>query len=87
MFKKLTSFDKMITPTIIQILFWIGIGVTVIMALGIMFGGGVYVLFGLLFLGLGPIMVRVYCELLIVLFKVHESLVVIKENTTVVEEE
>lgn len=78
---KFVNFDKMITPTIIKILFWIGIAVVVISGLfslvgGIItpYGGGRAVLMGLLTLVIGPIVVRVYCELLIVIFKMHEAL-------------
>jgi hypothetical protein len=41
---------------------------------------GVRVL-GLLYLIVGPLFVRVYCEILIVIFKMHESLVAIQHNT------
>lgn len=71
----------MITPTIIKILFWIGLALAALTGLffiisGIItpFGGGAMVLTGLLTLVVGPIIVRVYCELLIVIFKMHEAL-------------
>lgn len=82
MLSNFTSFDKMITPTIIKILFYIGVAASIIFALGIMFKGGFAVLLGLIWLVLGPVMVRVYCELLIVMFKVHESLIAIRRNTS-----
>ena len=69
----ITSFKKMITPLIIQALYWIGIVAVVIAAFAMMFRrGGFWI--GLLYLVLGPIMVRVYAELLIVLFRMHEAL-------------
>ena len=80
-FSKFFNFDKMITPAIIKVLFWIGIAVVAIIGLsGIVtglfmpYGGGKVVLTGLLTLVIGPIAVRVYCELLIVIFKMHEAL-------------
>lgn len=66
------AFRKMITPMIIQILFWVLALVTVIMGLiTIIQGEG---LPGLVILILGPIMVRVYCELIILAFRIYESL-------------
>ncbi len=73
------AFRKMITPLIIQVLFWIGVAVCIIVGLvglaGGQFGGIVVIL-------LGPVMVRIYCELLIVVFKIHQSLEQIRKNTS-----
>jgi hypothetical protein len=82
------SFRTMVTPVIIQILFWIGVIVCLI-------GGGIMIIFGatqyhtgqghylwkgvLLFL-LGPLGVRVYCEILIVFFRINETLTEIKHD-------
>lgn len=81
------KFDKMITPVIIKVIFWIGLVASVIIALGMIIsglgsrlGGGIEVLTGLVTLVLGPLMVRIYCELLIVIFKINDSLSEIKEN-------
>ena len=81
------KFDKMLTPIIIQVIFWIGVVVSVLFGLGMifsgmrsMFGGGSAVFMGLVWLVLGPVMTRVYCELLIVVFKIHDSLVDIKTS-------
>ena len=74
------SFRKMITPIIIQILFWIGCVVCVIAGLVTMatssgpYGSSSSALGGLLLIVLGPLAVRVYCELLIVLFRMNETL-------------
>lgn len=80
------SFDKMIAPIIIKILFWVGCVafvifgiVTIIQAFG-RFGSAWSFLSGLLIIVLGPIMVRVWCEILIVIFKIHDSLVEIKNK-------
>ena len=81
------KFRKMITPVIIQILFWIGVAGSVLGGLIVIatsFGssgsGAAGFLAGLLMLVLGPVFVRVYCEILILLFKINESLVDIKDN-------
>lgn len=76
------AFRKMITPTVIQIFFWLGIAVCVITALGVLSNGDVLAaaspinptLTAVLILVLGPILVRIYCELLMVLFRIYESL-------------
>lgn len=77
----LLTFKKMITPVIIQTVFWIGTGIAVIAGLiGIgsglssSYGGGGQVLSGLLILVFGPVSVRIYCELLILLFRMYETL-------------
>ncbi len=81
------KFKKMVTPVIIQILFWIGVVVSVIGGLisivrgaGASYGGGGMVLVGLLWIFLGPIIVRIYCELLIVIFSINDTLTDIKNQ-------
>lgn len=78
-FSDFTRFDKMITPTIIKILFYIGVILSIIVGIAEVFGGlfggdGALVFMGFLTLLLGPLFTRVYCELLIVIFKIHENL-------------
>ena len=75
------NFNKMITPTIIKVIFWIGVVSTVIIGLiqffiglGSPYGGGFQVFMGMLTIVMGPLVTRIYCELLIVLFKMHEAL-------------
>ena len=86
--KDFLKFKKMITPIIIPILFWIGTIVSVIA--GIVFialgasnnfgaGGGEMVLMGFCYLFLGPIVIRIYCEFLIILFSVNDKLTDIKD--------
>ena len=81
------TFRKMITPIIIQILFWIGAVGSVLWALFIIFsgvttsyGGGRLVLTGLIMLFLGPIIVRIFCELLVSIFRINETLTEIKTS-------
>ena len=76
------TFKKMITPIVIQVIFWLMILVCFIGAI-ISFaqGTGASVLSGLFMLILGPIFVRVYCELIIVVFRVRDLLEDIKTNT------
>lgn len=81
------KFRKMVTPAIIQVLFWVGVAVSVIGSLAIMamsfgrYGGGIGTfLGGLLMLVLGPVVVRIYCELLILFFRMNETLTEIKDS-------
>lgn len=76
--KEFVSFDKMITPAIIKILLYIGIVICVILGLigfigGIAAGSASMIFFGLITIIIGPVLVKVYCELIIVLFKILET--------------
>ena len=78
-FGEFLSFRKMITPVIIQILFWIGVvacvvGGIVSIVLSFSTRSPLLILYGLLILVLGPILVRVYCELLILFFRMNDTL-------------
>lgn len=79
--KKLISFDEFITPSIIKILYYIFAGLVILMGLYQVFTSYSYyglgftqVISGLFFIILGPILVKVYFEILIVLFKIYEKL-------------
>ena len=76
------AFRKMITPGVIQIFFWLGVVVCVIAGLAILSNSEVLAaaspvpptLTAVLVLVVGPLIVRIYCELLMVLFRIYESL-------------
>ncbi len=75
------AFRKMVTPVIIQILFWVGViaclvGGVIMIGLGREYPG--MVLKGVLVFIFGPLLVRVYCEILIVFFRINETLTEIK---------
>ncbi len=80
--KKLLNFDDFITPTIIKILYYIFAILIIIYGLYQMFtsinyfgwGGGWVFFTGLLTVILGPILIRVYFEILIILFKIYDKL-------------
>ncbi|MFL8939030.1 DUF4282 domain-containing protein [Rossellomorea oryzaecorticis] len=80
------NFNKMITPTIIKAIFWVGVVISVISGLIMIISGaasgGIQIFGGLLTIVIDPLLTRIYCELLIVLFKMHEALQTIKENST-----
>ena len=79
------AFRTMVTPVIIQVLFWVGVIVCIIAGLvmivmGIKLPGDQMVLKGVLLAILGPLGVRVYCEILIVFFRINETLTEIKHS-------
>jgi hypothetical protein len=82
--KDFLAFRTMLTPVIIQAVFWLGAAVCMIVGLifilsGVgQYGGGPNVLKGFLLLFLGPIGVRIYCEILIIFFRINETLTEIK---------
>lgn len=85
--KTFLNFDKMITPSIIKIIFYISLGLIALVGLGMIitgigssYGGGAQVFGGILFLIFSPILARVQCELLVIVFKIHEVLVDIKNK-------
>lgn len=80
------AFRTMVTPVIIQILFWIGTVLCLITgAIMVIYGAshfqagqGQYLWQGVLLLVLGPLVVRVYCEILMIFFRINETLTEIK---------
>jgi hypothetical protein len=71
------AFRRMITPVLIQVVFWLAV-VLVVLAGGYMIVAEGELFAGLALVFLGPLGVRVYCELLILLFRMNETLTDIK---------
>lgn len=71
------TFRRMITPIFIQVIFWIAL-VAVLIAAVVQLARGA-ALTGFLTLVLGPIGVRIYAELLIILFRMNDSLVAVRD--------
>jgi sensor histidine kinase YesM len=78
-FMEFAKFKKMITPVVIQVLFWLLVAACLIMAL-VSFGQA-QILTGIVTLVLGPLFVRIYCELLILAFRIRDLLEEISKNT------
>ena len=79
------AFRTMVTPIIIQILFWVGAVLCLITgAIMVIYGASHYqeqshyLWKGALLFVLGPLGVRVYCEILIIFFRINETLTEIK---------
>lgn len=72
------TFRRMLTPIIIQLFFWAAVGVCII--------GGVYNVWhkayvhGLHVFIVGPIIARVFCEFLMVFFRINETLNALKST-------
>ncbi len=90
----------MITPVVIQIIFWIGVSVSVLSGIGLMIAGaaasaemnrfsggggaglpgGLLIFAGLVELFVGPVLVRISCELTMVFFRIYETLADIRDD-------
>lgn len=66
-------FDSMLTPKIITFVYWLLLFAAIVSGVGTMFGDGGFIT-GLLLAVFGAIGARIWCELLIVLFKINEAL-------------
>ena len=77
--KDFLKFKKMITPIIIPTMFWIGVIICIIAGIVLITMGGEKVLMGFCCLFLGPIVLRVYCEFLIIPFSLNDKLADIKD--------
>ncbi len=80
------TFRKFIAPVVIQVIFWLGVvGVVIVGVLAIVQGGRGYggqaILGGILMIVFGPIIVRLYCEIIILWFRIYETLNAIRFNT------
>jgi len=81
------TFRKMITPAAIQVLFWIAVLTCVVFGLvaivrgaSARVGGGPEVLSGILILILGPVAARIWSEVLIVVFRILDTLTEIRDK-------
>lgn len=76
---KLLFFETMITPKLITFIYWLMLLGAVFYGLSHMFGGYKGFTFskfimGLVFIAGGALLARIWCELLIVIFKINENL-------------
>ena len=72
------TFRRMITPILIQLVYWIATVVVVVAGIAMLLTDGTERLLGLAVLILGPLFVRVYAEVLLVVFRINETLTDIK---------
>jgi len=78
--KDYLSFKQMITPRLVNFVFWVSAILCLLSGLGLMLLSlfslkieGIAIGFFLMLIG--PIIIRVYCELLIVFFRMNETLI------------
>ena len=76
--KDLLFFDKMIVPKIILVIYWLLVVLCVLGGLVGMFTTGFFA--GLMVIIFGPLAIRIYCELMIVIFKINAALQDIKNK-------
>lgn len=67
---------KMITPMLIQVVFWVGVAAAIIGG-PVAIGSGETATGVLVIVG-GPLTIRIYCELLILFFRMNETLTDLK---------
>jgi hypothetical protein len=76
--RSLLEFNEMLTPKIITLVYWVLLAGVVISGLSTMFGGYGFsmsnIFKGLMIIFFGALGARIWCELLIVLFKMNEAL-------------
>lgn len=83
---RIFNFDKMITPIFITLFFWMGIvaamvGGFILIGFGMISDRGnmIHIIGGVISLFIGPLLIRVYSEMLMVVFKMQESLIQIRD--------
>ena len=70
------AFKTMIAIPVIMVLFWLGVAWSIIAGIITMFSGRGFAGFcaGIAVILFGPFIVRIYCEFLIVVFRINETL-------------
>ena len=75
--KQFINYETMITPGIVKVLSWIGMVVALIVGL---LGIAVDPLTGIGTAILGPVAVRIYAEILLIIFEIHKTLTQIRDG-------
>lgn len=77
--KDFLLFRRMVTPLIVQILFWLFLVMVLISAVASIMRKDFFI--GILTLLFGPLFVRVACEGIIVFFRINDNLADIRQKT------
>lgn len=77
-FNDFVTFRRMVTPIIIQILLWVGWAAIFVFGIVTMVRGGWSIPLGILIWIFAGVMWRVFCEQIILFFRMNESLTDIK---------
>lgn len=83
--KDVLFFENMLTPKIITLVYWLLLLAAIVGGIGSMFGGYEGFTFGKFIMGIvyavgGALAARIWCELLIVLFKMNDALQEIRKK-------
>ncbi|HMO41660.1 MAG TPA: DUF4282 domain-containing protein [Saprospiraceae bacterium] len=77
----------MITPTVVKLLFWIMVlfcvitgGMSLFASFQVRNGGSILLITGLAWIIIGPLAARVWCEILIVIFAINDTLTDIRNS-------
>jgi len=73
------TFRKMITPVLIQVIFWVGVVVAILNGVRMI---KINLIMGIVTLVVGPVLWRVWCELMIVMFKILETLTDMRDSAS-----
>ena len=76
--KELLTFDTMITPKIIVVIYVLSLLSVLVTGVLTIIGGSIFT--GLIIIPVGALFARVYCELFVVLFKINEALQEIRKK-------
>ena len=82
------TFKKMITPAVVQVLFWVGILFSILHGISLIQSGmgpqkfmaSQKIYTGIFLLIFGPIIIRICCESLIVFFRIYQTLMDMKQG-------
>jgi hypothetical protein len=85
--RELLFFNSMVTTRVITVVYWLLLLIVAVFGLGIMFRSAYgfmgylsNLITGLGVIGIGGLSVRIWCELLIVLFKIHDNIQAMAER-------
>lgn len=82
MVRNILFFDSMLTPKIITGVYWLLLVSVIVSGLGAVFSGEGFsgFMMGIVIIVVGSVLARIWCELLIVLFKINDNLKKIAEK-------
>ena len=81
--RKFLFFDEMITPSLVQVAYWLGLVCVVWMGLDKLFHGGFFGIFeAIIFVLFASIALRVIAEVVMLFFKLNETMEIVAKNTT-----
>ena len=80
--RQILFFDEMLTPRLLQLVYWAALAAVVWGGLGRVFSGSFYgFVEGIVFIALGCLVARVASELVMLLFQLHENMETVAKNS------